>query len=48
MIPTLIFGTATTTSPHPLAPMLMLAAMLAAALPLAPIATGAALRATVE
>jgi heme exporter protein B len=44
MIPTLIFGTAAVTAPHPAAPLLMLAAMLAAALPLCPLGTGAALR----
>jgi len=48
MIPTLIFGCAATVSPHPQAPLLMLAALLAAALPLAPLAAGLALRAAVE
>jgi len=48
MIPTLIFGTAAVTSPHPGAPLLMLAAMLAAALPLTPLAAGAALKAAAE
>jgi heme exporter protein B len=48
MIPTLIFGTAAVTSPHPVAPLLMLAAMLAAAAPLCPLATGAALRLAAE
>jgi heme exporter protein B len=48
MIPTLIFGTAAVTSPHPAAPLLMLAAMLAAALPLCPLGTGAALRLAAE
>lgn len=48
MIPTLIFGCAAVTSPHPEAPLLMLAAMLVLALPMAPIAAGAALRAAVE
>jgi len=48
MIPTLIFGTAAITSPHPAAPLLMLGAMLAAALPLCPLGTGAALRAAAE
>ena len=37
MIPTLIFGTAAVTSPHPAAPLYMLAAMLILALPLAPL-----------
>ena len=48
MIPTLIFGTAATVSQHPAAPLLMLGAMLAAALPLAPLAAGMALRAAAE
>ncbi|MDR3520031.1 MAG: heme exporter protein CcmB [Acidocella sp.] len=48
MIPVLIFGCAAVTSPHPEAPLLMLAAMLALALPLAPLAGGAALRAAAE
>ena len=48
MIPTLIFGTAAVTSPHPGAPLLMLGAMLAAALPLTPLAAGAALKAAAE
>jgi heme exporter protein B len=48
LIPTLIFGTAACTSPHPGAPLLMLAAMLAAALPLAPLAAGLALRGASE
>jgi len=48
MIPTLIFGCAATVSAHPQAPLLMLAAMLAAALPLAPLAAGLALRAAAE
>jgi heme exporter protein B len=48
MIPTLIFGCAAIISPHPDAPLLMLGAMLAAALPLAPLATGLALRAAAE
>jgi heme exporter protein B len=48
MIPTLIFGTAVGVSPHPKPPLLMLAAMLAAALPLAPLAAGLALRAAAE
>jgi heme exporter protein B len=48
MIPTLIFGTAVVTSPHPAPPLFMLGAMLAAALPLAPIGAGAALRAAAD
>jgi heme exporter protein B len=48
MIPVLIFGTAGVTSAHPGAPLLMLGAMLALALPLAPLAAGAALKAAVE
>jgi len=48
MIPTLIFGCAAVTSPHEQAPLLMLAAMLVLALPLAPLAAGAALRAAAE
>ncbi len=48
MIPTLIFGCAAVTTPHPQAALLMLAAMLALALPLTPLAAGAALRAAVE
>jgi heme exporter protein B len=48
MIPTLIFGTAAVTSPHPAAPLYMLAAMLILALPLAPLGAGAALRAAAE
>ncbi len=48
MIPTLIFGAAAVTSPHPAAALYMLAAMLLAALPLAPLGAGAALRAAVE
>jgi heme exporter protein B len=48
LIPALIFGAAATSSPHPAAPLLMLAAMLAAAIPLAPLAAGAALRAAAE
>ncbi len=48
MIPTLIFGCAAVTSPHPKPALLMLAAMLALALPLAPLAAGAALRAAAE
>jgi heme exporter protein B len=48
MIPTLIFGTAAVTSPHPAAPLYMLAAMLILAAPLAPLGAGAALRAAAE
>jgi heme exporter protein B len=48
MIPALIFGAAAASSPHPAAPLLMLAAMLAAALPLAPLGAGLALRAAAE
>ncbi len=48
MIPTVIFGTAACTTQHPQAPLLMLAAMLAAAFPLAPLAAGLALRSAVE
>ncbi len=48
MIPTLIFGCAAVTTPHPQAALLMLAAMLALALPLTPLAAGAALRAAAE
>jgi heme exporter protein B len=48
MIPTLIFGAAAVTSPHPAAALYMLAAMLLTALPLAPMAAGAALRAAAE
>jgi heme exporter protein B len=48
MIPTLIFGCAAIASPHPKPALLMLAAMLVLALPLAPLAAGAALRAAVE
>ncbi|HQT64728.1 MAG: heme exporter protein CcmB [Acidocella sp. 20-57-95] len=48
MIPTLIFGCAAATAPHPQAALLMLAAMLVMALPLAPLAAGAALRAAAE
>lgn len=48
MVPTLIFGAAAATSPHPAAPLLLLTAMLAAALPLAPLGAGAALRAAAE
>jgi heme exporter protein B len=48
MIPTLIFGAAAVSAPHPAASLYMLAAMLAAALPLAPLGAGAALRAAAE
>ncbi|MDE8345626.1 MAG: heme exporter protein CcmB [Acidocella sp.] len=48
MIPTLIFGASAVTSPHPAAALYMLAAMLLFALPLAPLAAGAALRAAAE
>ncbi len=48
MIPTLIFGTAAVSAPHPQAALLMLGAMLAAAIPLCPLAAGAALRAAAE
>lgn len=48
MIPTLIFGAAAVTSAHPAAALYMLAAMFVAALPLAPLAAGAALRAAAE
>lgn len=48
MIPSLIFGTAAATSPHPAAPFYMIFAMLLAALPLAPLGTGLALRAAAE
>lgn len=48
MVPTLIFGAAAATSPHPVAPLLLLTAMLTAALPLAPLGAGAALRAAAE
>lgn len=48
MIPSLIFGSGACSSQHPLPPLLMLAAMLAAAIPLAPLAAGLALRAAAE
>jgi heme exporter protein B len=48
MIPALIFGTAAVTAPHPQAPLLMLAALLAVALPFCPLAAGAALRLAVQ
>ena len=48
MIPSLIFGTAAATSAHPAAPLYMIFAMLLAALPLAPLGAGLALRAAAE
>jgi len=48
VIPALIFGTAAVTSDHPAAPLYMLGAILLAALPLAPLGAGAALRAAAE
>ena len=48
MIPTLIFGAAAVTAPHPAAALYMLAAMLLVALPLVPLGAGAALRAAAE
>ncbi|GLR65875.1 heme exporter protein B [Acidocella aquatica] len=48
MIPTLIFGAAAVTSAHPSAALYMLAAMFCAALPLAPLGAGAALKAAAE
>ena len=48
MSPSLIFGAAAVTSPHPAAALYMLAAMLLLALPLAPLGAGAALRAAAE
>ena len=48
VIPALIFGAAAVTSAHPAAPLYMLAAMLMAALPLAPLGAGTALRAAAE
>jgi heme exporter protein B len=47
MIPSLIFGTATL-APHPAGPLYMLGAILLAALPLAPLGAGLALRAAAE
>jgi heme exporter protein B len=47
MIPSLIFGTAAANSAHPAA-FYMIFAMLLAALPLAPLGTGLALRAAAE
>ncbi len=48
MIPTLIFGAAAVTAPHPAAALYMLAAMLLLALPLAPLGAGMALRIAAE
>lgn len=48
MIPALIFGTAAASAAHPAAALYMLGAMLCAALPLAPLGAGAALRAAAE
>jgi heme exporter protein B len=48
MIPTLIFGAAAVTAPHPAAALYMLGAMFCGALPLAPLGAGAALRAAAE
>lgn len=48
MIPSLIFGTAAAASQHPTAPLYMIFALLLAAIPLAPLGTGLALRAAVE
>jgi heme exporter protein B len=48
MIPTLIFGASAIASPHPAAALYMLGAMLLAALPLAPLGAGAALKAAAE
>jgi len=48
VIPALIFGAAAVTSAHPAAPLYMLCAMLMAALPLAPLGAGTALRAAAE
>ena len=48
VIPALIFGAAAVTSAHPAAPLYMLGAMLMAALPLAPLGAGTALRAAAE
>jgi heme exporter protein B len=48
MIPALIFGSSIAGSAHPAAAFYMLGAILAAALPLAPLGTGAALRAAAE
>jgi len=46
--PVLIFGTAAVGADHPRAELLLLAALLAAALPLCPLAAGAGLRAAAE
>ncbi len=48
MVPALIFGAAAVSAPHPAAALYMLGAMLLAALPLAPLGAGAALRAAAE
>ena len=48
MIPALIFGTAAVSSAHPAASFYMLGAILCAALPLAPLGAGLALRAAAE
>jgi heme exporter protein B len=48
MIPTLIFGASAVSAPHPAAALYMLAAIFVAALPLAPLGAGAALRAAAE
>ncbi|MBB5372306.1 heme exporter protein CcmB [Acidocella aromatica] len=48
IIPALIFGASAVTTAHPAAPLYMLGAMLAAALPLAPLGAGTALRAAAE
>lgn len=48
MVPTLIFGASAVTSPHPAAALYMLGAMFMLALPLAPLGTGAALKAAAE
>jgi heme exporter protein B len=48
MIPTLIFGASAISAPHPAAALYMLAAIFVAALPLAPLGAGAALRAAAE
>jgi len=48
MIPALIFGSSVAGSPHPAAAFYMLGAIFAAALPLAPLGAGLALRAAAE
>lgn len=48
MIPALIFGSSVAGSPHPTAAFYMLGAIFAAALPLAPLGAGLALRAAAE